>query len=82
MLATEIQSAPASSTASAISTMLPTFGESFTISGRVVTARQARVTAAAELGIVGEQAPAVADIRAGDVHFEAGDARYPVERRG
>src|SRR5215212_292534 len=48
VFATEMQSAPAASTASAISTMLPTFGESFTISGRLETARQARVTAAAE----------------------------------
>ena len=39
-----------------------TFGESFTISGRLVTASQARVTAAAEAGVVGEEAAAVADV--------------------
>ena len=53
----EITSAPASSTASAISVMLVTFGESFAITGFSDAAATARTTAAAAWGSVPKTMP-------------------------
>ena len=82
VLTSEMQSAPASSTACAISAMLLTFGESFTISGRRLGAGQARVTAAADSASSANRRPPARDVRAGDVQLQTGDPVDPIQRGG